>query len=71
MLCEEHSILKKETTDVDGRKMNTCREIGLLIQEVSLENVATTFSLQQQLLIHEGLTYETKIARVHQDFLRE
>ena len=50
MLCEEHSILKKETTDVDGRKMNTCREIGLLIQEVSLENVATTFSLQQQLL---------------------
>lgn len=45
-----HSILKKETTDVDGRKMNTCREIGLLIQEVSLENVATTFSLQQQLL---------------------
>ena len=50
MLCEEHSILKEETTDVDGRKMNTCREIGLLIQEVSLENVATTFSLQQQLL---------------------
>ena len=50
MLCEEHSILKKETTDVDGRKMNTCLEIGLLIQEVSLENVATTFSLQQQLL---------------------